>query len=886
MIQDEVRTTCPYCGVGCGVVVRRDGSGTVIVKGDPAHPANFGRLCSKGLALGETLDHEGRLLRPRIGTREVDWGQALDTVAERFRAVIDAHGPGAVAFYVSGQLLTEDYYVANKLMKGFIGAANIDTNSRLCMSSAVAGYKRAFGSDTVPCSYEDLERAKLIVLTGSNAAWCHPVLFQRILHAKKENPDLMVVVIDPRRTSTCDIADLHLALQPGSDATLFNGLLCHLEQAGERNSLFVQQATEGLEAALAAARADAPDLAAVAARCGLAEAQLQSFYKLFARTERVVTVFSQGVNQFSTGTDKVNSIINCHLLTGRIGRPGMGPFSFTGQPNAMGGREVGGLANQLAAHMELHDPQHRAWVQDFWQSPRIATAEGLKAVDLFEAVHAGKVKALWVMATNPAVSLPDSNRVREALARCEFLVVSDCMHSTDTTRYADVLLPAQTWGERDGMVTNSERRISRQRAFLNAPGEACPDWWILSRVATRMGYSAHFPYSCVADIFREHAALSAHHNQGTRDFDLGALAGMSNEDYAGFEPTQWPVRTCGDNVRLFSDGRFFTASGKARFVPVAGKGPAHAPCAEYPLVLNTGRVRDHWHTMTRTGKSPRLAGHTLEPYAELHAADAARHGIQPGGLVQIDSRWGRVVVRARISDAQRPGSLFVPIHWNQQFSSLASVDQLVSPVTDPISGQPEFKYTPVRIAPSAARWYGFILSRRRLALRHSGYWACARGKDLWRYEIAGSEAPQDWAATARGLLCTDSQQVEWIEFADRATPRYRAARIEGGRLESCVFIGPDIRLPERDWLATLFEQATLDERQRRSLLTGRSDDGRPDAGPLVCACFGVGRNTIIEAIRRDGCTTPEALGNRLKAGTNCGSCLPELRSLILQTKAQ
>ena len=882
MIQKEVRTTCPYCGVGCGVVAQVDAAGAVTVKGDREHPANFGRLCSKGSALGETLGPDGRLLYPQIGQETVGWDQALDTVASRFQTIIDAHGPEAVAFYVSGQLLTEDYYVANKLMKGFIGSANIDTNSRLCMSSAVAGYKRAFGSDTVPCSYEDLERAKLIVLTGSNTAWCHPVLFQRILRAKKDNPDLMVVVIDPRRTNTCDIADLHLALQPGSDATLFNGLLLHLEREGEGNPLFVQNATEGLAAALEAARQDAPDLEAIAQRCGLPVEQVQSFYKLFARTERVVTVFSQGVNQFSMGTDKVNSIINCHLLTGRIGRPGMGPFSLTGQPNAMGGREVGGLANQLAAHMELHNPRHRAQVQGFWQSPRIAAQEGLKAVDLFEAVHSGKVKALWVMATNPAVSLPNSSRVREALERCEFLVVSDCMHSTDTTQYAQVLLPAQTWGERDGMVTNSERRISRQRAFMEAPGAARPDWWILSQVAARMGHGEHFAYPGVADIFREHAALSAHGNQGTRDFDLTGLMNMSDDDYAAFAPTQWPVREQQGHLRLFADGRFFTASGKAQFVPIAGHGPAHTISDEYPLVLNTGRVRDHWHTMTRTGKSPRLAGHTVEPYAELHAEDAARHGLQQGALVQVSSEWGEVVVRARVSEAQRPGSVFIPIHWNQQFSSLASVDQLVSPVTDPVSGQPEFKFTPVRIAPFAAHWHGFILSRRRLALRHSRYWACSRGKGLWRYEIAGTERSKDWAATARELLCTDSVQVEWIEFADRAAPRYRAARMEGGRLESCLFIGPDIRLPERDWLATLFEHPALDEQDRRSLLTGKPASGQHDVGRIVCACFGIGRNTLVDAIQNKGCTTTEAIGACLKAGTNCGSCVPELKELIAE----
>ena len=881
MAQKEVRTTCPYCGVGCGVIAKIATDGTVSVKGDPDHPANLGRLCSKGSALAETLDLDGRLLHPQVNGAQASWDQALDTVAQRFQEVIAEHGPEAVAFYVSGQLLTEDYYVANKLMKGFIGAANIDTNSRLCMSSAVAGYKRAFGSDTVPCDYEDLERAKLIVLAGSNTAWCHPVLFQRLVKAKRDNPDLMVVVIDPRRTNTCDIADLHLPIQPGTDATLFNGLLVRLDKQGETNPLFLQSATEGAEAALAAARLDAPDTKVVAQRCGLDAAQIDKFYQLFGRTERVVTVFSQGINQFSMGTDKVNSIINCHLLTGRIGRRGMGPFSFTGQPNAMGGREVGGLANQLAAHMEIENPDHRNLVQDFWSSPEMAQQAGLKAVDLFEAVHQGKVKALWIMATNPAVSMPDSRRVREALERCEFLVVSDCMRHTDTTAYADVLLPAQTWGERSGTVTNSERRISRQRPFLDAPGEAHADWWIVTQMARRMGHAEAFDYNCAADVFREHAALSAHKNDGARDFDLSAVTNISDEGYEAFTPQQWPLRK-DTSTRLFADGHFFTSSGKARLIPIEGRGPAHATDDQYPLVLNSGRVRDHWHTMTRTGKSPRLSGHIVEPYAELHPQDALRYNLEQDGLAQVRSRWGEVVVRVRISEGQRQGSVFIPMHWNLQFSSLASVDQLVSPATDPLSGQPEFKFTPIAIQPYQASWYGFLLSRRRLTLTRSSYWACARGKGLWRYEIAGTEAPENWAATARALLCTQHEQVEWIEYADTAAPRYRAARIENGSLESCVFIGPTPQLPERDWLARLFEHTTLDDLDRMGLLTGKPSEGQHDVGRIVCACFGVGRNTLLDAIRDQGCATPEALGKKLKAGTNCGSCIPELKALIAE----
>ncbi|WJW76174.1 molybdopterin-dependent oxidoreductase [Thiohalobacter sp. IOR34] len=897
MSSSEIKTTCPYCGVGCGVLVSVDEAMNVSVRGDPEHPANLGRLCSKGAALGETLGPDNRLLYPMLDGERSDWGRALDRVAGEFRRIIETHGPDAVAFYVSGQLLTEDYYVANKLMKGFIGSANIDTNSRLCMSSAVAGHRRAFGSDSVPCSYEDLERAKLIVLAGSNTAWCHPVLFQRIRRAKQDNPDLMVVVIDPRRTSSCDIADLHLALRPGSDLTLFNGLLAWLERAGEVNRLFVERCTEGAAEALAAAREQAGDPDQVARDCGLPTEQLREFYRLFARTERVVTVFSQGINQFSYGTDKVNAILNCHLATGRIGRPGMGPFSLTGQPNAMGGREVGGLANQLAAHMDIEDPAHRDRVQRFWDSPRIAERPGLKAVELFQAVAEGRVKALWIMATNPAVSLPDSNRVRAALEACEFLVVSDCVERTDTTAYADVLLPALGWGEKEGTVTNSERRISRQRAFLSAAGEARPDWWIVSEAARRMGFEQAFDYRTVAEVWREHAALSGFENDGARDFDISALAGLGDEAYDHLQPIQWPVtaNTPDGTARLFGDGRFHTPSGRARLVAVGERRPEHATDADYPLVLNTGRVRDHWHTMTRTGKSPRLSGHIVEPYAELHPHDAARYGISDNGLVRLRSRWGEISVRARVSDAQQPGSVFVPMHWNLQFSSVPSVDCLVNPATDPVSGQPEFKHTPVAIEPRDLAWYGFILSRRRLELHdavpqgafsgscgtiHLAYWVCAKGQGMWRYEIAGDQAPEDWARQARVLLCSQDREVDWLEYFDTAANRYRAARLVDGRLESCIFIGPDIELPSRDWLSQLFEQGPLNDAERTSLLTGKPAAGQKDAGHVVCACFGVGVNTLIEAIQEQKLSSVEEIGEVLKAGTNCGSCVPELKALL------
>lgn len=875
----STHTTCPYCGVGCGVIAT-PGADALAIAGDPQHPANFGRLCSKGSALGQTVDLDQRLLYPEVDGGRSDWDTALSKVAEGFSQVIREHGPDAVAMYVSGQLLTEDYYVANKFMKGYVGTANIDTNSRLCMSSSVAGHKRAFGADTVPCSYEDLERAQLIALVGSNTAWCHPVLYQRMVQAKKDNPDLRVIVIDPRKTATADLADLHLPLRPGTDVLLFNGLLSHLDRSGEGNDLFLTNFTEGGEAALAAARDSAPSVAAVAEGCGLPPGDVAEFYRLFARTERVVTVYSQGVNQSSSGTDKVNAIINCHLFTGRIGRPGMGPFSFTGQPNAMGGREVGGLANMLAAHMEIDNAGHRELVQRFWQSPVIADHQGLKAVDLFEAIHAGKVKAVWIMATNPVVSMPDADRVGVALEKCELVVVSDVMRETDTTVHADVLLPALAWGEKDGTVTNSERRISRQRAFLPAPGEARTDWWMIAQVARRMGFSAAFDFASSAAVFREHAALSGFENAGGRDFDIAELSRLSDADYDGLAPIQWPVRNGRGALRMFGDGRFFTPNGKARLLPIEPRPPGIAPTDDFPLILNTGRVRDQWHTMTRTGKAPRLSEHCPEPFVELHPLDMQDSGLSEGELARVFSRWGEVIVRVRGSDGQARGSVFIPMHWNSQYASQARVDALVNPVVDPISGQPELKHTPVRVAPYRTAWHGFLLSRRRLNVQGTSYWARASGDGFYRYEIAGEQAEQDWPAWARQRLCNGDAEVNWVEYLDARSHHYRGVRMVGKRVESCIFIAPDHDLPSRSWLAGLFAKDTLDEDERKGLLLGRPPAGQQDAGRIVCACFSIGINTLQTAIREQRLTSVDEVGQALKAGTNCGSCVPELKGLL------
>ncbi len=881
-MSETTKTTCAYCGVGCGVLATPDGAGGFSIEGDPKHPANFGKLCSKGSALGETLSLKGRLLYPEIAGQRVDWDTALDGVAQGFSAVIDEHGPDAVAFYVSGQLLTEDYYVANKLIKGYIGTANIDTNSRLCMSSSVVGHKRAFGSDTVPCCYEDLKRAKLIVLTGSNTAWCHPVLFQRINRAKQSNPDLMVVVIDPRETPTCDIADLHLPLRSGSDSILFNGLLNYLQDDGEVNQAYVNSYTEGFDEALQAARDSVTSVDDVAQRCGLSLGKVEEFYRLFARTERVVTVYSQGINQSTSGSDKVNAIINCHLATGRIGRPGMGPFSFTGQPNAMGGREVGGLASMLAAHMDIENSEHRELVQTFWGSPTIPQQAGYKAVDMFNAIADGKIKAVWIMATNPAVSMPDAEQVIKALAKCSLVVVSDCMQHTDTTLQADILLPAQGWSEKSGTVTNSERRISRQKAFKPAAGEAKSDWWIISEVAKRMGFTDGFNYQHAYEIFNEHAALSGTKNSGTRDFDISALSDQDRQSYDNLSPIQWPVtpeHPLG-TARMFSDGRFFTPSGKAQFSAIEPRPPTNAPNKDFPFILNTGRVRDQWHTMTQTGKAARLSEHSPEPYIAIHPEDAQSAGIDDGELARVFSRWGEMIGRVRFEQGQRRGDLFVAMHWSRQFSSMGKVGAVVNPETDPHSGQPEFKHTPVRIQSYQSSWHGFILSRRQLSLEGVSYWARATGNGHYRYEIAGEQPIDDLPNWVRNHLCAHSDEVNWVELLDSGAQSYRGVRMTGDQVESCIFIAPDSALPPRSWLASLFEKEALDDNEHRALLTGKPPLGQVDIGRVVCACFNVGENTIRDAIKEYGLKSADDIGKCLNAGTNCGSCVPELKSML------
>jgi assimilatory nitrate reductase catalytic subunit len=851
-----IRTTCPYCGVGCGVLATPDGKGGVAIKGDPDHPANRGRLCVKGAALGETLATEGRLAQPLVHGAPATWDAALDLVAARFSDTIARHGPDAVALYVSGQLLTEDYYVANKLMKGFIGSANIDTNSRLCMASSVAGHRRAFGSDTVPGQYEDLELADLVVLVGSNLAWCHPVLHQRLMAAKAAR-GTRIVVIDPRRTATCEGADLHLPLAAGADAHLFNLLLCHLLDHGRLSADFSPHVT-GVDAALIAARRSTP------ADTGLDPALLQTFLTLWSDTDKVVTVYSQGINQSDTGTDKVNAILNCHLAAGRIGRPGMGPFSVTGQPNAMGGREVGGLANMLACHLEIENPAHRAAVQGFWASPTMAAKPGLKAVDIFRAVEDHRIRALWILHTNPAVSMPDAARVARTIAACDFVAVSDIRATTDTARLAHVLLPAAAWGEKDGTVTNSERMISRQRPFQTAPGQARADWWQLAQVAQRMGF-AGFDWTSPAQIFAEHAALSGVAGNLGSDFDISGLMGV---DYDRFAPVVWP-QADRQGGRFFGDGRFNTPDGRARMIPVTARLPGALPQGQ-PFRLNTGRIRDQWHTMTRTGMAPRLTQHIGEPYLEIHPADARALGLAPATLAELASPQGRAILRVMISDRVAPGAPFAPMHWTAETAPTGRIGALVPSLADPISGQPASKSAPVAIRPFAAAWYGFAISEGDLA-PDCAYWAKAPIAGGMQAELAGSDAPADWAAWAGALF---GGAAPTLSLSDPARGTHRFAFAAHGRLQGAVFVSRAPVLLARSHLAGLLGAPA------GGVLAGRPGADQPDPGPTVCACLNIGLNVIRRAIADHGMLSIEALGTALGAGSNCGSCRPELAALI------
>lgn len=893
-------TTCPYCGVGCGVQVTQRGS-SVEITGDEKHPANFGKLCSKGYALGETLGYDNRLLGPTINNVEVSWEEALTRVSDEFKSVLNDYGPEAVAFYVSGQLLTEDYYVVNKLVKGYLGTANIDTNSRLCMASSVAGHKRAFGSDTVPGCYEDIELADVLVLVGSNLAWCHPVLFRRIESAREANPNLKVVVIDPRLTATAEMADLHLPIAPGgeNDIALFLGLLAEVANKDQIDQQWVALHTTAVDDALKEALPWT--IERVAQRTGLNKKAVKDFYRLFLSTDKVVTLFSQGVNQSHCGTDTVNSIINVHLARGQIGKPGSGPFSVTGQPNAMGGREVGGLANMLAAHMNIENDYHRDVVKRFWNSPTVASKPGLKAVDLFDAVEVGQIKVLWIMATNPADSMPAANEVSRAIANCPFVVVSDVSKQSDTGNLATVRLPAQAWSEKDGTVTNSERRISRQRAFRTAPMEAKPDWWAVCEVAKRLGFESGFQYQNASEIFAEHAALSGFENDGTRDFDISAFSNITLEEFDALTPFQWPRTKASkasadkNSVRLFSDGRFFTTDRKARFVAVSISdiGAVTSPLLKIyspsshkaiSVLVNTGRTRDQWHTMTRTGYVAKLCSHLSEPYVQINPKDANELELTEASLVDITSDLGVITVRALFSDAVLSGTAFVPMHWSNVFSSNARVNTLIQPRTDPVSGQPALKHQRVMITPTEVACYGVMLSRHKPAnLGFLNYWSSVPVDGGWKTEIASVKQPQSLMDTIIARSQISLSTAEKLTCSDNAVASFKTCWFEGNDLAQAVYLAPEPVWAPRQLISALLVDKFHSISDRLAALSAAGRQDKINHGAIVCSCMGVGCKTIEHAIAQ-GADSIKSVGDLCAAGTVCGSCQPEIKTLLKRFK--
>ncbi|WPB59060.1 molybdopterin-dependent oxidoreductase [Xylophilus sp. GOD-11R] len=926
MTTKQTKSTCPYCGVGCGVIIESAEGQITGVKGDPTHPANFGRLCTKGSTLHRTATAEvtlqTRLLRPMLRSARAEapeaiaWQTALDIAADRFAEIITTSGPDAVGFYLSGQLLTEDYYVFNKLVKGLIGTNNLDTNSRLCMSSAVAGYKQSLGADAPPACYDDLALADCLFITGSNTAWAHPILFRRIEDARAARPDMKMVVVDPRRTDTAAVADLHLAIQPGTDVLLYHGMLHLMLWEGWTDAGYIARHTSGFSALRDLVRDATP--AAVATACGIAQADLIEAARLFALSPATLSLYCQGLNQSSSGTAKNTALINLHLATGQIGKPGAGPFSLTGQPNAMGGREVGGMANLLSGHRDMGNAAHRAEVAALWGVPEVPSRPGRTAVELFEAAADGEVKALWIGCTNPAQSLPDQATVRRALERAEFVVVQEAFATTATCAYADLLLPATTWGEKEGTVTNSERRISRVRAAVPPAGEARHDWSIgrdfAHRLATRLGRGdGLFEYPTPESVWNEH-------RESTRGRDLD-ITGLSYAQIEA-EPRQWPFPEGADTgrERLYEDGVFPTPDGRARFVAVPFRSIAEPRDARFPFALNTGRLRDQWHGMSRTGTLGRLFGHAAEPCVQLHPGDMARRKIADGALVQVSSRRGSLVLPAQPSDDVQPSQAFIAMHWGSEYLSgraddgslLAGVNALTQPVYCPDSKQPELKHAAVRIEPAAPAWQMVALAwlpaaqmlSAREALRslmpRLRFASCVpfasdtplaqvadeRGGVLLR--AAADEAPPDAVlAQIESLLGIDAADA--LRYADRRKAQRRTVRLvrlgEDVRLEGFLLAG-DVRA--ESWMKPLLQQQMPAQAFGRALLSGtpQAPVAMAARGAQVCSCFGVTEPAIDQYLATHGAEAPDeaaalaGLQQALRCGTNCGSCIPELKRRV------
>ena len=883
------RSTCCYCGVGCGVLIEAEDGRITGVAGDPEHPANFGKLCSKGMALASTAQSDtGRALQPELRTTRdaarvpVTWDTALDTVAQRFADIVAQHGPDAVAFYVSGQLLTEDYYVFNKLAKGLIGTNNIDTNSRLCMSSAVVAYKMALGADGPPTCYEDLEHAQTVLFAGSNMAWAHPVLYRRLEEAKAANPDVRWIVVDPRRTDTAAMADLHLAIQPGTDVALFNGMLHHLIWEGLIDREFIAEHTSGFDALKTLVRDFTPRVAAEI--CGIAEQDLMQAAEWFGASSAALSLYCMGLNQSSHGTDKNLALINLHLATRQIGRPGAGPFSLTGQPNAMGGREVGGMATMLAAHRDIGNPAHRSEVEALWGLEGIRTLSdrpGLPAVELFDAVRSGKVKAVWIACTNPVHSMPDIARVREALSTAEFVVVQEAFMQTDTVPYADVVLPAATWGEKSGTVTNSERRISRVRAAVPPAGDARADWWIAAQVAQRIERLVGSPvklfeHASPEAIFDEHRVLTK-----GRDLDIGGL-GYATLEALG--PQQWPFPDGAQTgaARRYTDAVFATADGRARFHATRYLPVADPVNARYPFRLLTGRLRDQWHGMSRSGRTAKLFAHASAPALSIARGDAARRGLREGDLVRVASRRGSLVLPLQLSDELQSGSVYAPMHWSAQFLASGGINETTVPAVDPLSAQPELKHSAVRIEAVDLPWRAVAVRRGEMLamqaalqplLAECAYAALAvEADDLVVLRAADVAAPPGWLErlyTALDLATGD----DTLEYRDARRGLDKRVVWRDNMIDGFVMAGDTANADAL--LADLRERKPW-VGPRFTVFAARRGNTAPRER-TICSCKQVGETQINAAIAR-GADVAE-LKATLGCGTVCGSCVPELKRL-------
>ena len=885
-----VSSVCCYCGTGCGVLIESDAGKITGVRGDPAHPANYGKLCTKGAALALSAQASGRALYPELRVdrasprRRVSWDDALEHVADKFNAIIREHGPDAVAFYISGQLTTEAYYVFNKLAKGLIGTNNVDTNSRLCMSSAVTGYKATLGADAPPGCYEDIDHAGTIFIAGSNMAYAHPILFRRIEAARLAHPELKLVVVDPRRTDTANEADLHLAILPGTDVALYHAMLNVMlwEELIDRDSIAAH--TENWAALRDVVRDYTPEK--VATICGVAAADIVQAARWFAQGP-TLSLYCQGLNQSSCGTDKNATLINLHLATAQIGKPGAAPLSLTGQPNAMGGREVGGMANLLSAHRTLDNPEHRAEVARLWGVDEVPATPGKTAVEMFDAVKRGEIKAIWIVSTNPAQSLPNQTLVHEALRAAECVVLQEAFADTETAQFADVLLPASTWGENDGTMTNSERRISRVRAAVPPPGEARADWDIAAEFARRLmpeEGARLFPYDSAEAIFNEH-------RETTRGRDLD-ITGLS---YALLDsaPQQWPFPegAASGKPRLYADGIYPTASGRARFHAAAYCPVAESIDARYPLHLNTGRLRDQWHGMSRTGLVARLYAHVEEPLLSMNNADMERRQLVDGDLVRVKSRRGSLVIKVQASAELRGGQVFIPMHWGGRFMAGIGINALTLDSFDPVSKQPELKHAAVQVEKVHLPYRHAIMRRGDGAtllravqpfLAHFDYaTAGLTGRDNTVLVFqAASEGPLPEALVlemdvAFGL----DDPLLTMNYQDARRGIWKKVRVDDGVITGARLSG---ETAARDWIKSLIAEGASAMEVRSWLLAPLSQPpaGKAGRGRTVCDCINVAEPDILAAIAAGADLT--ALQATLKCGTECGSCVPELKRLIAE----